>query len=249
MVLLVSNWKMAPETKQKSLALARATNTLAKKYKKKIDWVVCPPFLTIATVQKLLKSATLGAQTVASRIEVAQTGLIGASMLRDFGVRYVIVGHSEARSRGETNEIVAQQIGQLLEKKIVPIICVGERERDPQGWYLGTLKEQVETAISHIPKAMLKNIVFAYEPVWAIGKDAERVATAAECHAMIIFIRKIIADRFDDKSAGSIPVLYGGSVDELNARTFIVEGTAQGLLMGRVSLDAKRLAKLVESLG
>ena len=248
MLVLVGNWKMAPEKASDVQKLAKGALSIAKQEKKRLSVIVCPPVAHIPAAVKVSKALKVGAQTVAGSNEVAQTGLVSAGQLRAIGAAYCIVGHSEARARGEGNDVVAQQILRLLEKKITPIICVGEKSRDHQGWYLSEVKDQLESFLSVVPKVAIKQMIIAYEPVWAIGKDATREATPAECEEMVIYIRKIITDVFDSKTGDSVRVLYGGSVHEKNARSFIKEGKAQGLLVGRVSLDTKRFAALAASI-
>ena len=248
MIFLIGNWKMAPEKPQQAIDLAKKTLAIAKTYKKSVTTIACVPFVHIATIAKQVKSLTIGAQSVASSIEVAQTGLVSAAMLKGHGAGYCIVGHSEARARGEGDQEVAQQTMRLLEKGIAPIICIGERERDQQGWYLSVVKEQLESVLATIPDSAIKKIMIAYEPVWAIGKNAIREATPAECLEMVIFIRKILADHVGEKAAAKVPILYGGSVDERNAQQFISEGGAQGLLVGRVSLEPKRFGAIAASI-
>jgi len=246
--LLALNWKMAPEKPTDAIRLAKSVAALSKKYKKNISFIACPPFVHLAAVAKASKAFRVGGQLVAADSTEAQTGLISAGMLKASGAQYCIVGHSEARARGENNEVVAQQIARLVEKKIIPIACVGERARDTQGWYLSEVKDQVESILSALPRAALRQLIIAYEPVWAIGVRAERVATPAECREMIIYIRKVIADTCGAKASESVTIVYGGSVDEKNARTFLTEGAAQGHLVGRASLDVKRLGALAASL-
>lgn len=240
---------MAPDTITQAEALAKKTSEIAKQYKKTILTTICSPSVFLSTISKQVKPwLRIGAQGVAADVAIAQTGLINASQIKSLGAEYVIVGHSEMRSRGDTNETVALQTVRLLEKKLKPILCIGERERDTQGWYLSDIKEQLEIVLASTPKASIKNIVIAYEPVWAIGTQALREATPAECREMIIFIRKIISDLHGEKIANNVPVLYGGSVNDQNAKSFIIEGTAQGLLVGRVSLEPKRFGLLAKSI-
>ncbi len=248
MLVLVGNWKMAPQKAAEAQKLATKSLSLAKQYKKKLSLIICPPSIHIPTATKVSKALLVGGQGVAAANEVAQTGLVSAQQLRAAGAAYCIVGHSEARARGESNESVAAQVQRLLENKITPIVCVGETARDHQGWYLSEVKDQLESFLHHVPRAALKRLIIAYEPVWAIGKDAAREATPAECHEMIIYIRKIVADVFDTKAGDALQVLYGGSVNEKNAITFISEGKANGLLVGRVSLEPKRFAALAASI-
>lgn len=246
MNLIVANWKMAPDTTKAATALAKKTATIAKTYKKKTSLVVCAPFVHLAPIAILRRPASLGAQSVGSTDVVASTGLVSATMLKSIGVEYCIIGHSESRSRGESNDEVKAQLDRLLAKKITPILCVGEQERDTHGWYLSTVKDQIESALANVPKATLKRIVIAYEPVWAIGAKATREATPIECREMVIFIQKVINDLYNGEKV-SPRILYGGSVSVENAATFITEGTVQGLLVGRVSLDPKAFGTLVKN--
>ncbi len=243
---LVANWKMAPETTTDALRIAAATTTITKKYKKTLTVIAAVPSIYIPTIHTKQKSLTIAAQDVGSATGIAATGSIGTAILKGNKVGYCIVGHSECRVRGDTNEIVKTKIDRLLEKKITPIICVGEKTRDDRGWYLSTVKDQIESALTSVPRPELKRMMIAYEPVWAIGADATREATPEECREMILFIRKIITDLYDIKTAKSIAILYGGSVSEDNAASFVADGAVDGLLVGRVSLDTKRLAKLAE---
>ncbi len=240
---------MAPEKSTEALALAKKTLEIAKKYKKGLKTVICVPSIHIPLLVKNIKTTlSVGGQDIAGSLEIAQTGLISAGMLRSYGANYCIVGHSESRVRGGTDKQVLEGTQNLLSKKIIPVVCVGEKERDNHGWYLSAVKEQIEIVVLGVPKNQLKQLVFAYEPIWAIGKDAAREATVSECREMIIFIRKVIADVVDQKTANSIAILYGGSVNEQNASSFITEGGADGLLVGRTSLDAKRFGVLAKTL-
>ncbi len=241
---LVANWKMAPETLGEALRLAKATTSLAKTYKKSLTTIVATPYLYIPSIIAKHRTLAIAVQDVSTATTVAATGSIGASILKANKVGYCIIGHSECRAQGDTNEIVKTKFDLLLEKKIVPILCVGERVRDEQGWYLSGIKDQIETAFAGVPKQTLKRVIIAYEPVWAIGADAVREATPVECREMIMFIRKLLSDLYDHKTAEQVAILYGGSVSEDNAKLFVEEGQADGLLVGRVSLDSKRLTKL-----
>lgn len=240
---------MAPEKNTQVLDLIKKSNDIAKAYKKTLTTIVCPPNVFLTTAVKNAKVPLLvGAQGVAGSVAVAQTGLINASMLKDAGAQYVIIGHSEMRARGDGNGEVKEQLSRLFEKKLLPIVCIGEKSRDAQGWYLSEVKEQLETIFNDLTPLQAKKIIIAYEPVWAIGTQAERAATPAECREMIIFICKFLTDKYGQKIAQAIPIIYGGSADEYNAKSFIEEGGAQGFLVGRVSLDAKRFAALAKSI-
>lgn len=249
MILLIGNWKMSPEKSVDALSLGKKTLEIARSHKKSLKIVVCTPAIHLPLLTKNIKTTLfVGGQSVSSSTEIAQTGYISVGMLKSYGSSYCIVGHSESRARGETDQQVVDATNLLVQKKIIPVICVGEKERDAQGWYLSAVKEQVEKVVLNVPKTSLKNLVFAYEPIWAIGSGAAREATVAECREMIIFIRKVIADAVDQKTANSISIIYGGSVNEQNATSFVIEGGANGLLVGRVSLDSKKFGVLAKSL-
>jgi triosephosphate isomerase len=177
----------------------------------------------------------------------AGTGSVSAGALCDLGVSSVIVGHSERRALGDGNEVVAKKMKQALASRLRPILCVGEKERDVEGTYLGFLKEQIISALVKVPPELVKLITIAYEPVWAIGKDAKSAATPGDFLEKSIFIRRVIADLYDQKIATMIPILYGGSVDETNASSFLGEGKAQGLLVGRASLDPRSFGAIIKS--
>jgi triosephosphate isomerase len=249
MLYLIGNWKMAPEKNTQAIDLVKKTSDIAKLYKKQLVTIICPPsvFLSVA-VKNAKVPLAIGAQGVAHNIAVAQTGLISAAMLKDTGAQYVVVGHSEMRARGETNEMVKEQVNRLFEKKLVPILCIGEKSRDAQGWYLSEVKDQLDTALADVSALQIKKLIIAYEPVWAIGAQAERAATPTECNEMTLFIRKFLNDKYGEKIAKAVPIIYGGSADEVNAKSFVEEGGTQGFLVGRVSLDAKRFAALAKSI-
>lgn len=246
MNMLVANWKMAPENPKAALSLAKATSAIARTSKKHTQLIVCVPYVFLSTVTNGAKTLLVGGQDVASTTAPASTGKISAAMLKGVGATYCIVGHSETRAAGDTNETVKEKIDRLIEQKLSPIVCVGEKERDDHGWYLSTIKDQIESAFMGIVKPMLKRFVIAYEPIWAIGANATREATPIECQEMVLFIRKLLTDLYDEKSARSVPILYGGSVTEDNARAFVTDGDAAGLLVGRVSLEPKRFAKIAQ---
>ena len=148
---------------------------------------------------------------------------------------------------GETNSDINKKVRLALKYKITPVLCVGERERDHHGLYLSRIKTDLEEALAQVPKNILKNVVIAYEPIWAIGEHAQAPATPAESLEMALFIRKVLADFIHEREARVIRILYGGSVTAENAVEFLKQGGVQGLLVGRESLDAKKFASICMS--
>jgi len=210
--------------------------------------VVCPPYPYLSLHSKYkTKRVILGAQDVSIEEMGSHTGEVGASMLKSMGATYVIVGHSERRKAGDTDRIVNTKILNTLKYKMTPIVCVGEHVRDNGGDYLLFIKNQLHQAFANISKSQVKNIVIAYEPIWAIGKDSVREATAEEFIEVKIFIRKIISDMYSASIAHNIAILYGGSVNPKNASGFLHHGGADGFLIGRDSLVPKKFELIIKS--
>lgn len=245
--IIVGNWKMYP------LSFKKAKEVFSKIKKKTagkngLDVIICPSFLFLESFARNQTSrVSVGAQDVSAEKEGAFTGGVSALALYELGVRSVIIGHSERRETGDDNDTVAKKVKQALTARLRPIICIGEKERDMEGAYLGFLKEQITSALSKTPPALLKLITIAYEPVWAIGKEAKEAATPADFLEKSIFIRRVIADLYDQKIATTIQIIYGGSVDETNAISFFSEGKAQGLLVGRASLNPDSFGDIIKA--
>lgn len=246
--LIIGNWKMNPQSLKEAEILFRDINKIAKD-SKGASIVVCPPFpfLSIYNKQKY-KKIVLGSQDVSIEEVGSHTGEVSAKMLASSGVSYVIVGHSERRSIGETNNIINKKLTNILKAKMSPILCVGEITRDNNGEYLKFIKDQIQESLVNISKAQLGNIIIAYEPIWAIGANAEREATAEEFIEIKIFIRKVISDIYGAKTAHNTKVLYGGSVNPKNSKEFLHHGGADGLLVGRDSLVVRKLNLIIKSI-
>lgn len=244
--LIVGNWKMNPQSVKEAEILFKSLIKIDSS--KNASIVVCPPhpYLSLSSKYKT-KRVIFGAQDVSIEEMGSHTGEVGASMLKSMGATYVIVGHSERRKVGDTDTIVNTKILNILKNKMIPIVCVGEQVRDSGGDYLSFIKNQLHLAFANISKSQLKNIVIAYEPIWAIGKDSTREATAEEFIEVKIFIRKIISDMYSASIAHNMTILYGGSVNPKNAGEFLHHGGADGLLVGRDSLVPKKFELIIKS--
>lgn len=237
--LIIANWKLNPQTTVEAKKIFTGIKKVSSKLKN-VSTVICPPYLFVPELKKLAsKKCMLGVQDISVQTEGAHTGLVSASMVKKLGVTYTIVGHSEVRARGENDATVRAKVTTAVTNGLVPVICVGEQVRDTQGFFWHTIKEQVTTAIGNLPRKSLEQIVIAYEPVWAIGKDAPRPATPAECFEVVLFIRKVISDIFSPADAHNVQVLYGGSVTPKDALGFIEHGGVDGYLVGHESLLPK----------
>ena len=167
----------------------------------------------------------------------AYTGETSVDMLAAVGVKYCIVGHSERRQYfAETNEIVNKKAKKLLEKDVSPIVCVGEtlEERESSKMF-DVVKEQVEKSLDGIDKDMIaKKVVIAYEPIWAIGTG--KTASAQQANEMCKYIRKVVSDMYDEKTAELVRIQYGGSVKPNNAKEILNMSDIDGALVGGASL-------------
>jgi triosephosphate isomerase (TIM) len=246
--IVVANWKMNPQSEKEAEVLFKDTFALAK-VSQNTKIIICPPFPYLYISLKFKnKKVLLGAQNVSKEEGGSHTGEVSPKMLLSMGASFAIVGHGEERLLGETNEIINEKILNLLKYKLSPILCVGESERDKEGSYLSFVGEQLKGCLLGVPKAQMKNIIIAYEPIWAIGASATREATKEEFIEMKIFIKKVISDIYDGRIAHSIPILYGGSVNPENASQFVDGGKADGLLVGRDCLDPKKFGAILKAL-
>lgn len=245
--LIIGNWKMYPA----SLKDAKSKFTAIKKVASKltnVQTVVCPPLVYVSELKKLVTGhrVVVGAQNAWFETEGAYTGEVSLAMLASVGAQYVIVGHSERRAMGEDDELVNKKVLAGVKAKLNVVLCVGEKERDQDGEYMKHISEQIKIALHGVQKKELKQIVIAYEPIWAIGKNAVRPASTDDALEVAILIKKTLADMFG-KDGSAIAILYGGSVDAKNAWEFLLKSQVDGLLVGRASLDPKVFGEILKS--
>jgi triosephosphate isomerase len=248
--LIIGNWKMNPATVEEAKHIAKKIREASLDLKH-VDTVIAPPFVYIAPCTAKISSQNffMGAQSVSRDLEGAHTGEISAKILRDLGVEYVIVGHSEERERGETSETISKKIIAVLDEGLKPVVCVGEKTRDTEnGSHYDFLKQQIGETFVNVPKKYAKDIVLAYEPVWAIG--ASEPMAPDQIYETTIFVRKVFSDIFGTNLAMKTLVLYGGSVNFKNAGGIMITGKVDGLLVGRESVNVTgfiELLKVVDS--
>lgn len=246
--LVVANWKMNPATALQALALWKHSGVAAAAAPG-VKVVVCPPLIYLDLLEREKSVCALGAQNFfAGDAETAHTGEISTTMLANIGVSHVLVGHSERRTLGETNTLINQKLLAALKEEFVVILCIGEDRRDTDGFYLTMLSRQLEEGLAKVPKKGMDQILIAYEPLWAIGKDSKGPAAPADVLETVLYIRRILTRMWGAKDAEKVRVLYGGSVDGKNAREFVSEGGVDGLLVGRQSLAAKSFSDILSSL-
>jgi triosephosphate isomerase len=245
--ILAGNWKMYKGEAEAVEFVEKLKKELPPNSIYKI--VVCPPFIALSEVGKRLNGSFihLGAQNVHWEREGAFTGEISPVMLKELGVEYVIVGHSERRKYFcETDETVRLKVKVVLENGMVPILCVGETlEERERGKEKDVVKRQLLTALEGLKMEEIERIVIAYEPVWAIGTG--KTATPEEAQRMHRFLRELIDGNIERGMGEIIPIIYGGSVKPENIYHLTREPDIDGALIGGASLKIETFSAIVNN--
>ena len=245
---IVANWKMNPTSLREAKVLFGIAKKRANRLKK-VKTIICPPSIFLSSLgETKISSSTLvlGGQDAFWLQEGPYTGQVSPEMIKSAGARYIILGHSEKRALGDTDELIQSKIKACLRIGLKVILCIGEKERDDQGEYLKYLTDQLTNSLTGIKKSDLANLLIAYEPLWAIGQGAKGSDTPAEFRHNAIFIKKVLSQLFGQTKGRLVPVLYGGSVNVNNAKSFLLEGEADGLLVGRESLIPSRFGEILK---
>jgi triosephosphate isomerase len=244
---IAGNWKMH-KTVAEALDLVRGLKIELSNVKE-VDMIVCPPFTALGAVSKAILDSNLrlGAQNMSEHNVGAHTGEIASVMLKEFSVRYVILGHSERRHhQKETDALISKKAQAVHAASLKPIICLGETlaERDA-GHTKDVLHTQVTGSLAGLTKEQMVETVIAYEPVWAIGTGVTAsTAQAQESHA---FIRSLLVKLFDEAVARRVRIQYGGSVKPSNARDLMSQADVDGALVGGASLEARSFADIIKN--
>lgn len=245
--LAVLNWKMNPVTAREAEKLAQASEKAAQRLKSTDVWLAPPaPFFSL--VRSSTKKAKVGFQNGEPGDTGSLTGGVSMGMVKALKAPFVIIGHSEQRARGETDDTVSRKVSNALGKGLIPIVCIGETERDAHGEYLSFLESQIVQSLRGLTSQSLRDVILAYEPVWAIGNSAAGPIGPHELHEASLLIKKIIAGKWGKAAAGSISLLYGGSVSAETVAPLAHAGHVRGFLVGRASLDHKTLPTLLEAI-
>ena len=236
--IVAGNWKMN-KTPSEAVELIKELLPLVKT--QDVDVVFCVPFVDIKDAVELAKGSNvkIGAQNMYFEDKGAYTGEISPAMLKDCGVEYVIIGHSERRQYFcETDETVNKKLKKAFEYGFIPIVCCGETlEQREAGITLEWIKGQIKGAFSEIEKDDAKKVIIAYEPIWAIGTG--RVATNEQAEEVCHAIRNVIEDLYGKEIAEEIRIQYGGSVNAKNAADLFAQPDIDGGLVGGASLKAE----------
>lgn len=242
--VIAGNWKMN-KTPSEAKALIEEMKPLVKDAA--CDVVLCVPFIDIPAAIEAANGSNIkiGAENVHFKSSGAYTGEVSAEMLKEAGVEYVVVGHSERRTYfGETDQTVNLRALAALNAGLKAIICVGETlEQRELGYTETLLKFQTKMALTNVTKEQLKNVIIAYEPVWAIGTGV--TATADQADEGNGYVRAAIAEAYGEDVAQSVTIQYGGSMNAGNADELVSKENVDGGLIGGASLKAPDFAKIV----
>lgn len=228
--LVIANWKMYVESPAEAKKFLAGLKRKMIKEKGVDAWIAAPYTLIPALAGK--GPVRIGAQSLSAYAEGAHTGDVSAAMAKQAGASFALVGHSERRAAGESDEQVHGALTRAAEAGLTPVLCVGEHERTQEGAHFNTIESQLRSALRG-SQSLLSKLVVAYEPVWAIGKSGADAMKPQELEETVIFIRKVLADILGRQLALKVPILYGGSVEAENAPQLIAEGNVGGLLVGR----------------
>lgn len=247
-ILIVANWKMHLNASQASLLLHRLHERI--RTHRDIEVVLAPSSLVLQPLSMQIdrRKFRLAAQNAWHKDEGAYTGEISFTMLRDLA-HYVIIGHSERRIHfHEDLETVRDKVAAAIRNELTPILCVGETQaerRDKETKQV--LHDQVVTALSNLTSDEVENVIIAYEPVWAISSFGGELAKPHDVQQSLTLIRHQVKDLYGEKAAERIRVLYGGSVDEQSARSYMELDGCDGVLVGSASLNYHKFSAIVDS--
>ena len=246
-LIIAGNWKMNKTVAEALTLVGDLKRELASV--KEVDIVVCPPYTALSEVSKatLDSNLRLGAQNMSENNFGAFTGEICAGMLKEFSVRYVILGHSERRQfQKESDALIAKKAAAVHAASLKPIVCVGETLAEREGNLTEkVLETQVRGSLAGLTKEQMVETVVAYEPVWAIGTG--KTATTQQAQDAHAFIRKTLAAMFDAEVARKVRIQYGGSVKPNNAKELMSQPDVDGALVGGASLEARSFADIIKN--
>ena len=246
-LIIAGNWKMNKTIAEALTLVADLKRDLMGV--KEVDVVVCPPFTALESVSKAVLDSTikLGAQNMSENNFGAYTGEVCAGMLKEFSVRYVILGHSERRQfQKESDALIAKKAAAVHAAALKPIVCVGETLAEREGGLMEkVLETQVTGSLAGLTKEQMVETVIAYEPVWAIGTG--KTATTQQAQDAHAFIRGLLVKIYDEPTARKVRIQYGGSVKPANAKELMSQPDVDGALVGGAALEARSFADIIKN--
>ena len=246
---VAGNWKMNTDSQTGVKLVERIASGSVEAASQSVTIAVCPPFVYLQLVTKALSSSNIavGAQDMYFEPEGAFTGEISASMLKDVGCSYCLCGHSERRHViGESDELINKKVTAAIGGGLLPILCVGELLEEREASQTNdVVTRHVKEGLAGLSAEKLMAVTIAYEPVWAIGTGL--TATPEQAQEVHDFIRKLLGQMYDEKIAGEIRILYGGSVKPNNAAELMGQKDIDGVLVGGASLKADDFLAIIQA--
>lgn len=247
--MIAGNWKMHKTIPEARRLVQQLANKLEKKPPAKTSVLVCPPLTAIGAVAEIAKGTAIkvGAQNIFYQDEGAFTGEVSAKMVKSAGAKYTLVGHSERRHIfNESASDINRKIQAALHHKVKVVYCIGETlEEREQNLTKDIVLNQMEWDLKDMAAGDLKNLIFAYEPVWAIGTG--KTATPQQAQEVHQFIREMISTLFGDKVGNKMTILYGGSVKPENAEGLLSQPDIDGALVGGACLKADSFFRIIKA--
>ena len=244
--LIAGNWKMNKTPSETKAFMTEFKSILPKG--RWCDMALCVPAVCIPAAVRAMRETRvgIGAENCNANPNGAYTGEISTEMLVDAGCKYVIIGHSERRAMGETDQDVNQKVLAVLEAGLIPIMCCGESlEQREAGITTEWITMQIKSGLLGVPEEKIRKVVIAYEPIWAIGTG--KTATPEQAEEVCELIRTVIRKLYGAKVARAISILYGGSMNEKNAYELLAQPDIDGGLIGGASLVPEKFVKIIEA--
>lgn len=266
--IIIANWKSSTLTYTDAEKKIKDIYKGLQKNISKIDLTIAPTVSHIAMLSGYFggkftfnkkKSKTKGKKVITEKLpkivlasqdisiykEGSHTGEVSVKSIKDAGATKVILGHSECRERGDTLDMIITKVKLAIDEKMQVILCIGEKQRDEGVNYLKTIDEQITSVFNAINPLKYNQIIIAYEPVWAINNKDNLSLDAHGLHSMVVYIRKLLSEKYGEALSSSMKILYGGSVNKDNAQDIYWNGEVQGLLIGRSSFEPKNLLDVI----
>ena len=244
--LIAGNWKMNKIPSETKAFMTEFKSILPKG--RWCDMALCVPAVCIPAAVRAMRETRvgIGAENCNANVSGAYTGEISTGMLVDAGCKYVIVGHSERRAMGETDQEINKKVLAILEAGLIPILCCGESlEQRESGITTEWITMQIKSGLLGVPEEKIRKVVIAYEPIWAIGTG--KTATPEQAEEVCESIRTAIRKLYGSKNARAISILYGGSMNERNAFELLAQPDIDGGLIGGASLVPEKFVKIIEA--
>ncbi len=239
---ILANWKMSPKSPKEAQSLFDSIKNAVGRLRA-VGIILAPPAIFLQSLTSSYKGSKIefAAQEISIYDNGSHTGDISAEQFYNIGARYTLIGHSECMAQLEELRI---ETFMALKHGLAPIVFIGESERDEQGKYLRVVKEQMLASLKELSMEQISDVIFCYEPVWAVGAD--EAMNTYDIHAMILYIRKVLVEEYSAAIARKVQILYGGSVNIANVKSILEIEDLDGIAVGRVSTDAEKFIELLK---